>query len=49
MQSKEIMKMKLTKCSDNPILKPNAKNAWEDLCVLNPAVIYDEENNECRV
>jgi beta-1,2-mannobiose phosphorylase / 1,2-beta-oligomannan phosphorylase len=36
--------MKLTKFSGNPILSPNPKNAWEDLCVLNPGVIYDEAN-----
>ena len=36
--------MKLTKYSDNPILSPNPRNPWEDLCVLNPGVIYDEAN-----
>jgi predicted GH43/DUF377 family glycosyl hydrolase len=35
--------MKFTKCSENPILKPNPKNAWESLCVLNPAVVFDEK------
>lgn len=34
--------MKLTKAKENPILKPNPKNKWENYCVLNPAVIYDE-------
>ena len=38
--------MKLEKCPLNPILKPNPKNAWESLCVLNPAVIYDEDRQE---
>ena len=36
--------MKLKKYELNPILAPNKKNPWEDRCVLNPAVIYDEEN-----
>jgi predicted GH43/DUF377 family glycosyl hydrolase len=35
--------MEFQKCSENPILKPNPKNAWESLCVLNPAVIYKED------
>ncbi|MBO4540936.1 MAG: glycosidase, partial [Bacilli bacterium] len=38
--------MKLEKCSLNPILKPNPQNDWESLCVLNPAVIYDEKRGE---
>ena len=38
--------MKLVKCPLNPILKPNPENAWESLCVLNPAVIYDEAKQE---
>ncbi|MBQ7643067.1 MAG: glycosidase [Clostridia bacterium] len=38
--------MKLIKHSQNPILKPNADNDWENLCVLNPAVVYDEEKQE---
>ncbi|HAQ56246.1 MAG TPA: glycosidase [Acholeplasmatales bacterium] len=36
--------MKLTKSLKNPILRPNPKNDWENLVVLNPAVIYDEAN-----
>ena len=36
--------MKFTKYPNNPILKPNAKNQWEELCVLNPAAIYNEED-----
>ena len=36
--------MKLKKYEGNPILKPNPENEWEEKCVLNPAVIYDEEN-----
>lgn len=35
--------MKLEKYSGNPILKKNPSNSWEELCVLNPAVIYSEE------
>lgn len=38
--------MKLVKHTENPIFRPNEKNAWESLCVLNPAVIYDEEHQE---
>jgi beta-1,2-mannobiose phosphorylase / 1,2-beta-oligomannan phosphorylase len=34
--------MKLKKYINNPILKPEPKNAWENLVVLNPAVIYDD-------
>ena len=35
--------MKLNKCKQNPILKPNPSNQWEELCVLNPAAMYVEE------
>ena len=38
--------MKINKYEANPILKPNPANQWENLCVLNPGVIYDEENVE---
>ncbi len=38
--------MKLQKYVNNPILKPNPNNQWEERCVLNPAVIYDEANEE---
>ena len=38
--------MKLQKYAGNPILKPNPANQWEERCVLNPAVIYDEENEQ---
>lgn len=34
--------MKLKKYEGNPILSPNKDNQWENFCVLNPAVIYDE-------
>lgn len=34
--------MKLKKCSDNPILKPNPANAWENLVVCNPGVWYED-------
>jgi len=37
---------KLIKYSGNPILSPNPDNAWEDLIVCNPGVIYDEENKK---
>ena len=36
--------MKFQKYEQNPILTPNPKNAWESLCVLNPAVIYSESD-----
>ena len=38
--------MKLKKHAENPILRPNTANDWESLCVLNPAVIYDEKLQE---
>ena len=38
--------MLIKKYKNNPILKPNEKNKWEDRCVLNPAVIYDEKINK---
>ena len=38
---KEEGDMRLIKCKENPILKPNPANQWEELCVLNPAAIYD--------
>ena len=38
--------MKFRKYEHNPILKPNPANQWEERCVLNPAVIYDEENEQ---
>ena len=38
--------MKLKKYEGNPILSPKSENPWEERCVLNPAVIYDEENEK---
>ena len=38
--------MIFTKYKGNPILKPNPENEWEERCVLNPAVIYDDEKQE---
>jgi len=38
--------MKILKYSGNPILKPDSKNAWENLCVLNPGVIFDKKSNK---
>lgn len=38
--------MQLKKYIGNPILCANPDCEWENLCVLNPAVIYDEENSE---
>ncbi len=34
--------MKLTKYAGNPILTPDPSLAWEERCVLNPAVVYEE-------
>ena len=34
--------MKLTKCKINPILSPLETSDWENRCVLNPGVIYDD-------
>ena len=36
--------MKFKKYVGNPILSANPKNEWESLCVLNPAVWYEEED-----
>lgn len=36
--------MKIKKSPQNPILYPLLKNHWESLAVLNPAVIYNEED-----
>lgn len=38
--------MKLNKYSKNPILTKNVNNSWEELCVLNPAVIYNDEDQK---
>jgi len=38
--------MKLTKYTGNPVLSPNPRCPWEDLCVLNPGVIYDEKSGK---
>ena len=38
--------MKLTKSKINPILSPNPNNQWEERCVLNPGVIYDDERQK---
>ena len=37
--------MKIVKYKDNPILKPNS-NSWESRCVLNPAVVYDDDRKK---
>ena len=38
--------MKLEKYENNPILTKNPKNKWEELCVLNPAVIFNDEDKK---
>ena len=38
--------MKFKKYEGNPILRPNPERTWESLCVLNPAVVYDEDREE---
>ena len=42
--AQEDMKMKFKKYAHNPILTRNPKNQWEELCVLNPAVIFNNED-----
>ncbi len=37
---------KFQKYKNNPILRPHPDHQWENLCVLNPGVIYDEANQE---
>ena len=37
--------MRLEKYKNNPILSPG-KNEWDDRCVLNPAVVSDEQRNK---
>ena len=41
--------MIIKKYEGNPILKPNKDNKWENLAVLNPAVVYDEVNKEFKM
>lgn len=41
--------MKLNKYINNPILCANENNDWESLCVLNPAVIYDEDDKKFKM
>lgn len=41
--------MIIKKYENNPILKPNPKNEWEELCVLNPAVIFDPTDNKFKM
>jgi len=36
--------MKIEKYAQNPILSPLLKNDWESLAVLNPAVIYNQDD-----
>lgn len=38
--------MKLERVSNNPILTPNPANEWEELCVLNPAVIFNDDDQK---
>lgn len=40
--------IKIKKYEGNPILKPSI-NDWESLCVLNPAVIFDDESKEFKM
>ena len=40
--------IKLKKYAGNPVLKPIG-DGWESLCVLNPAVVYDEETKLFRM
>ena len=36
--------MKFKKYENNPILTKNPANQWEELCVLNPAVVFNDED-----
>ena len=36
------MSFKLTRCPDNPILKPEPRNPWVSKVVLNPAMLYED-------
>ena len=38
--------MKLEKYENNPILTKNPNNSWENLCVLNPAVIRNDRDDK---
>ena len=38
--------MKFNKYENNPILSPLKEHPWENFCVLNPGVIFDDENNK---
>ncbi len=38
--------MKFRKYEGNPILQADPAHAWEERCVLNPAVVYDEERQK---
>ena len=40
------MELNFKRYEGNPILKPNKNNQWENLCVLNPAVVFDQDTNK---
>ena len=40
--------IKLNKYKNNPVLKP-VGDGWEGLCVLNPAVVYDEDEKTFKM
>lgn len=40
------MELNFKRYEGNPILRPNPQNQWENLCVLNPAVVFDKETNK---
>ena len=40
------MDFKFKRYVGNPILKPNPNNQCENLCVLNPAVVFDDKTNK---
>lgn len=41
--------MKLKKYENNPVLSANPANSWEELCVLNPACVYDENDKTFKM
>ncbi len=38
--------LKFDRYPGNPILSPEKRNRWENFCVLNPAVCFDEKTNK---
>lgn len=41
-----FVEFKFVRYEGNPVLKPKSENQWENLCVLNPAVVFDDKTNK---